>query len=359
MFAKKILFLLLVVICMVSVIFAQSKGNIVFVSYQVDTKIDPETNDYPDMPHIYALEDEGYNVIIFYNDSLSIASEATLDTLYGADLIIMGRSTPSPGYGDHKQAWNDITTPILNLELWNARNNRLNWFNTTTMASIADDGVVFNATIDVPDDPVFEGWDTSAPIPWVIGPYDAIGVKEAGNGTVLARMESDSTVLFVRFEPGIEFYEGSVDMPAGLRTVIGNGRDVSGAAPFDYYNFTAESEQIFLAEVARMVALGQSGSAVANRENPSSPSTFTLSQNYPNPFNPNTTISFHLPTKSSVLLRVFDIQGQEITTLINGELETGSHSLQWNAVNQPSGVYFYQLSTSEGFSQTKEMALLK
>jgi hypothetical protein len=358
MYAKKILFLLLVVFCMVPVIFAQSKGNIVFVSYQVDTKIDPETNDYPDMPHIYALEDEGYNVIIFYNDSLTVADQTTLDTLYDADLIIMGRSTPSPGYGDHKQAWNDIPTPILNLELWNARNNRLNWFNTTTMASIADDGVVFNATIDVPDDPVFEGWDTSAPIPWVIGPYDAIGVKEAGNGTVLARMESDSTILFVRFEPGVEFYDGSVDMPAGPRTVLGNGRDVSGAAPFDYYNFTPESEQIFLAEVARMVALGQGGSAVKGREITTSPSTFELSQNYPNPFNPTTTIPFNLPERSHVRLSLFNVLGKEIREIVDGEYDAGSHQIAFDAGNLAAGIYVYKMET-EKYTAAKKLAIVK
>ena len=166
MFTKKAILMLLIVLSMGTLIHAQSKGTIVFVSYQVDTKIDPETNEYPDMPHIYALEDAGYDVIIFYNESLSTASDATLDTLYNANLVVMGRSTPSTGYGDHKQAWNDITTPILNLELWNCRSNRLNWFNTTNMVSLTDEGVIHNAIIDdPPNDPVFEGLDTSAPVP--------------------------------------------------------------------------------------------------------------------------------------------------------------------------------------------------
>lgn len=348
----------LAIFCMVPVVFAQSKGNIVFVSYQVDTKIDPATGDYPDMPHIYALQDEGYNVIIFYNDSLTFAGEATLDTLLNADLIIMGRSTPSPGYGEHKQAWNDLPTPILNLELWNCRNNRLNWFNTTTMASIADEGVVFNATIDVPDDPVFKGWDTSAPIPWVIGPYDAVGVKEAGNGTVLARMESDSTVLFVRFEPDVEFYDGAGDVPAGPRTVIGNGRDVSGAAPFHYYTFTAESEQIFLAEVARMVALGQGGSTVKDRETTTSPLTLELSQNYPNPFNPTTTIPFHLSEKSHIRLSLSNVLGKEIKEIVDGEYGAGYHEIVFDAGNLAAGIYFYRIET-ERFADVKKLAIVK
>ena len=142
MVTKKAMLVLLVILIAVPVIYAQSQGNIMFVSYQVEDKIVPETGEYPDMPHIYALEDEGYNVTIFYNESLSTAEEATLDTLYSADLIIMGRSTPSTGYGDHKQAWNEITTPILNLELWNCRSTRLNWFNTENMISITEEGTI-------------------------------------------------------------------------------------------------------------------------------------------------------------------------------------------------------------------------
>ncbi|MBN1479273.1 T9SS type A sorting domain-containing protein [candidate division KSB1 bacterium] len=357
MFTRKAVFMLLTVICMSTIIHAQSKGTIVFVSYQVDTKIDPDTGEYPDMPHIYALEDEGYDVVIFYNASLSSASEATLDTLYDADLIIMGRSTPSTGYGDHKQAWNEITTPILNLELWNCRSSRLNWFNTENMLSISEEGSIYNAIIEEPDDPVFEGWDTSAPIPWIVSPFDAVGVKEAGNGKVIARLESDSTAVFVRFEPEVEFYDGSIDMPAGHRTVIGNGRDNSGNAPFDYYNFTVESEAIFLAEVARMVALSR-GNAVESRENIISPSAFALSQNYPNPFNPTTTIPFHLPEKSRVRLSLINIQGNEIRTLADAEYAAGDHEMTFDAGNLPAGIYLYKIET-EKYTAVKKLAFVK
>jgi hypothetical protein len=262
MLTKKAIFMLLIVLSMGTLIHAQDKGTIVFTTRP--DFIDPDTGESPDMWHIYALEDAGYEVITFYNASLSTASQETLDTLYNANLIILGRSTPSTGYQDpQKQVWNSIPTPTLCLEMWAIRNTRLNWLNTTAINNNTEEGVYAYATIDVPDDPVFEGLDTSAPVPWMISPYDVMGVTEAGNGTVLARMESDSTVLFVRWEPDVEFYDGSVDYPAGHRTLIGNGRDNSSAAPFDYYNFTEESEQVFLAEVARMVALG-AGSAAIN-----------------------------------------------------------------------------------------------
>jgi hypothetical protein len=136
--AKKTILTLLVILSMGTIIHAQSKGTIVFVSYQVDTKIDPVTQEYPDMPHIYALQDAGYEVNIFYNETLSTADPATLDTLFNANLIVMGRSTPSIPYQTNKLDWNELPTPILNLELWNCRGSRLNWFNTETMLSLTD-----------------------------------------------------------------------------------------------------------------------------------------------------------------------------------------------------------------------------
>ncbi len=355
MFTKKLLFMLVIVLCMVTIIHAQSKGTIVFTSRPAF--IDSSTGESPDMPHIYALQNAGYEVIKFHNASLSTASQETMDTLLNANLIVMGRSTPSTTFGDHKQAWNELPTPILNLELWNCRSSRLNWFNTTTMISLTDTLAVYNAIIDVPDDPVFTDIDPSAPVPWVMGAMDAVGVKDAGNGTVLARMETDSTVLFVRFEPDLEFYVGTTDYPAGHRTVLGNGRDNSGRAPFSYYNFTPESETVFLAEVARLVALG-GGSSVEDRENTPIPSTLVLYQNYPNPFNPTTTIPFDLPENSHVRLSLINILGEKTTEIVNGEYSAGHHEIVFTAKNLASGVYFYKIET-ERYISVKKLVIFK
>ena len=70
---------------------------------------------------------------------------------------------------------------------------------------------------------------------------------------------------------------------------------------------------------------------------------FSLDQNYPNPFNPATIISFSLPSKSFVSLRVFDALGREVSTLVSEELSGGTYTRQWNAAALPSGVYFYRL----------------
>tara|TARA_R110000868_G_scaffold306734_4_gene568172 strand:+ start:40570 stop:42786 length:2217 start_codon:yes stop_codon:yes gene_type:complete len=85
---------------------------------------------------------------------------------------------------------------------------------------------------------------------------------------------------------------------------------------------------------------------------------FRLSQNYPNPFNPSTNISFTLPASGEVNLTVYNLLGQEVATLVNNRMGSGSHSVRFDASRLSSGVYIYRL-VSEGFSQTKKMMLIK
>lgn len=88
------------------------------------------------------------------------------------------------------------------------------------------------------------------------------------------------------------------------------------------------------------------------------PDAFFLQQNYPNPFNLTTKINFDLKNTAFAMLRVYDITGREVSTLVNERLNAGSYSYDFNASELPSGVYFYQLQT-EGFIETKKMILLK
>jgi probable HAF family extracellular repeat protein len=88
------------------------------------------------------------------------------------------------------------------------------------------------------------------------------------------------------------------------------------------------------------------------------PEQFVLYQNYPNPFNPSTTIRFALPERSHVTLKVFDILGNEMATLVNWELNPGEHSLIFDAKGLPSGVYFYQIQVDR-FVQQRKMVVLK
>jgi hypothetical protein len=93
------------------------------------------------------------------------------------------------------------------------------------------------------------------------------------------------------------------------------------------------------------------------------PDKYTLEQNYPNPFNPSTKIKFSLAADSRVTLKVFDILGQEVVTLINGRLSAGSHDVDFKAASLNSGVYFYRIDATgvngANFTSVKKMILTK
>jgi hypothetical protein len=90
---------------------------------------------------------------------------------------------------------------------------------------------------------------------------------------------------------------------------------------------------------------------------------YTLGQNYPNPFNPSTTINFSLAVDSKVSLKIFDVLGQEVATLVNGQLAAGSQKVSFDASSLNSGVYFYRIDANgndgQKFSSVKKMILTK
>jgi hypothetical protein len=88
------------------------------------------------------------------------------------------------------------------------------------------------------------------------------------------------------------------------------------------------------------------------------PSEFSISQNYPNPFNPTTTIKYQVPELSIITLKLYDVLGNEIVTLINEEKQAGNYKIEFNGTGLPSGIYFYQLKAGN-FVETKKMSLLK
>src|SRR5690606_23944442 len=93
------------------------------------------------------------------------------------------------------------------------------------------------------------------------------------------------------------------------------------------------------------------------------PTAYSLSQNYPNPFNPTTQIRFALPQSGMVELKVYDVLGREVVTLINGEHNAGTYTVEWNGKNNygaqvASGMYIYRIK-SGNFVQTKKMMMLK
>jgi D-alanyl-D-alanine carboxypeptidase len=124
------------------------------------------------------------------------------------------------------------------------------------------------------------------------------------------------------------------------------------------YNFDATLRNAF----SILYALLGTVSVIEN-ENTVMPLNYILKQNYPNPFNPSTTIKFHLSSEAGnsqfTTLKVYDILGKEVATLVSEKLHSGNHTYQFDGRNLASGVYYYQLRTDAGFIQTKKMVLLR
>lgn len=142
------------------------------------------------------------------------------------------------------------------------------------------------------------------------------------------------------------YYWGSVGIN---RTLNGKILISGGTNRTDYYyNFYPVNNT--------MLVTPSKISAVADGNG--SPATYTLHTNYPNPFNPATTISFTLPSHSFVSLKIYDLNGKEVATIVSGELPEGEHAFRWDASGMSSGVYYYRLVTERSV-ETKKMVLLR
>ena len=107
-----------------------------------------------------------------------------------------------------------------------------------------------------------------------------------------------------------------------------------------------------------IVTVKYSQSIGINKLGTTLPVEFSLSQNYPNPFNPSTNIRFDIPKSGLTVLKVYDVLGKEVASLVNEKLSAGSYEIDWNASNFSSGVYFYQLQSGD-FVKTKKMLFVK
>jgi len=156
-----------------------------------------------------------------------------------------------------------------------------------------------------------------------------------------------------------------------------NGTPISGAtnkklwfpnaAPSDSGVYIANLDSSGTMTTSRKITIGSPIVTAIDNEKILQPKKFILSQNYPNPFNPSTIISYTIPSVGtghapSVLLKVYDVLGREVITLVNKEQSAGNYKINFDASSLTSGVYFYRIiagSADGGFVQTKKMILLK
>jgi hypothetical protein len=127
--------------------------------------------------------------------------------------------------------------------------------------------------------------------------------------------------------------------------------DVDGDGSLDFVAADSEGRNL-------MLFLGEGGTVDVEPISGEIPAEFSLAQNYPNPFNPVTTITFALARPSYVSLKIFDVQGREVQTLVSGAYPAGHFETRWDAAGFAAGVYVYRLQ-AEGFSESRVLALLK
>ena len=138
-------------------------------------------------------------------------------------------------------------------------------------------------------------------------------------------------------------------------------RSLPASIPIDFVvsdASTASSGAVVLRADALRCSLRQEVTSVEKKRSEILPDSYMLSQNHPNPFNPSTRIEYAVPKSGIVSLRVFDMLGREVAVLVDGSVEAGWYSVNFNAQNLSSGVYLYRLE-SRGFAQTLKMVVLK
>jgi hypothetical protein len=180
------------------------------------------------------------------------------------------------------------------------------------------------------------------------GAFDA-RFEGAGDG-VLVRMHAESPPGTIELPLTVRSSEYPLTLSWNVRVGSYDITDGLGGVAFAPKELRGEGTTTFTGGLNRLIVRALAGGQL--------PTEFSLLQNYPNPFNPMTTIRYALPVESDVTLKVFNVLGQEVATLIQEQEKAGYKSVNWIATGVSSGVYFYRLKAG-GFVQTKRMLLLR
>ena len=227
------------------------------------------------------------------------------------------------------------------------------------MIKSTDNGVTWSTPLRINNDPIGNG---------KIQYWPTIAVNETGNIAIMfmdSRNTADNTIVEAyiarSYDGGINFTNELMSTEPTPTLIPGSNVRFGDYIDLDYTGkrlvpvWTDERSggfnmEIFTSEIDELLpAGGVSGNL---------PEYFSLKQNYPNPFNPNTKISFNLPKAGELKLEIYSSLGTRIKTIASGSFPAGEHTLNFNAGNLASGVYFYRLTAGD-FTQTKQMVLIK
>ena len=208
---------------------------------------------------------------------------------------------------------------------------------------------------------------TSEPIP-VTGAQSLASMDYENDGdldliTVNDQLQTNGITVFLNDGTGSFTARENCFFPfaTGLpRSVVASDFDQDGKTDIALVSSVAPGvDSLFV-----LYNLGGGTVGIQDQEIENIPANFSLSQNYPNPFNPSTKIEYTLPAESNVKISVFNILGEKVRELVNNQMSTGTHSVNFNAGNLASGIYVYRiesrsLSGVENFIAVKKMILLK
>jgi hypothetical protein len=124
------------------------------------------------------------------------------------------------------------------------------------------------------------------------------------------------------------------------------------------YNLFASGLYLFAWMGGNVILKRPLSEMISSVGKPDLPTQFILNQNYPNPFNPTTTINYSVPKSGIVKIKVYDLLGREVATIVNENKPAGNYNIEFNASKLTSGIYFYRMEAGS-FSQTKKLLLLK
>lgn len=166
---------------------------------------------------------------------------------------------------------------------------------------------------------------------------------------VISYSYSDGTVQWAKTAGGAYYNRGDA-VAVDRHGAVYVAGIVGVNARFDSLQFTGGTINTFIAKIS------PGGPTSVSEE--TQPLELALYQNHPNPFNPTTRFEFRSAEFGWVSLKIFDLLGREVATLVDGEMDRGNHAVQWNAEGVSSGVYFYKLKAGK-FAQTKKLLLLR
>lgn len=199
------------------------------------------------------------------------------------------------------------------------------------------------------------------PMTTIVPTYIWIGAKDTNIVCVYSQQTGGTTyeMKALRTGPsGVIHWSTNVGTTPSTKTQASTQifRTTTGMVYTSWGDDRNGSSDIYIQNVSINGALG-SPNSIEQTSN-IIPEKFSLSQNYPNPFNPSTTIKFSIPENSFVSLKIYDINGKEISELVNKNLSQGEYEANFDASRLSSGVYFYTLRTGK-FTETKVMSLIK